>query len=103
MMDHVRQMRGRQATRHSPSIPFLECKLLMTRLVLVPATRGVSFERNIFWAMEDEPLPPGSMLEASLEAGQNKAGPIPLAFNIEPGGEGAHPVLPRINAAYGII
>ena len=35
------------------------------------------------------PFPPGSMLEASLEAGQTKAGPITLAFNIEPGGKGA--------------
>ena len=35
------------------------------------------------------PFPPGSMLEASLEAGQTKAGPIALAFNIEPGGKGA--------------
>ncbi len=37
--------------------------------------------------MEDEPFPPGSMLEASLEAGLNKTGAITFAFNIEPGGE----------------
>ena len=89
MIDRLRRMHGRRATRHSPLIPFLVTKVLMTNLILAPATGGYLLNGIYSGQQRMGPFPPGSVLEASLEAGQTKAGPITLAFNIDPGGKGA--------------